>query len=266
MLFIVSDDMNTALDCYGHPLVQTPHIARLAARGVRFDRTYCQFPLCNPSRASFLSGRRPDSTRVYTLQTPVRRHIENAVFLPELFRRNSYFTAHAGKVFHTGEAMEDPRSWDEELREFGKQPPAKAVIESEKAQGPIGHSMEWMTLRSKDEETPDGAVARRAVEMMEKSVRAGKPFFVAAGFRRPHSPYAAPKRYFDSYPREQPWLRPASTELISRLSRKSRPTDWPPPEIRLLLCRPLAISVPRCRAIFQPSRSNARTTSYGRSD
>ena|SRR5205809_456289 len=188
MLFIVSDDLNTALDCYGHPLVQTPHIARLAARGVRFDRAYCQFPLCNPSRASFLSGRRPDSTRVYTLQTPVRRHIENAVFLPELFRRNGYFTAHAGKVFHTGEAMEDPRSWDEELREFGKQPPAKAVIESEKAQGPIGHSMEWMTLRSKDEETPDGAVARRAVEMMEKSVRAGKPFL--RGGRFPPSAFA----------------------------------------------------------------------------
>jgi iduronate 2-sulfatase len=217
VLFIVSDDMNTALSCYGNPIAQSPHIARLVARGVRFDLAYCQFPLCNPSRASFLSGRRPDSTRVYTLQTPVRRHMEDAVFLPELFRKNGYFTGHAGKVFHTGDEMEDPRSWDEELREFGKQPPAEAVIQSEKANGPIGHSMEWMTLRSKDEETPDGLMARKAVEMMEKAVVAGKPFFVAAGFRRPHSPYAAPKRYFDRYPQERMLLPTTPPSHIAQL-------------------------------------------------
>ncbi len=203
VLFIVTDDMNTALGCYGHAEVRSPQIDRLAGRGTLFERAYCQFPLCQPSRTSLLSGRRPETTRVWTLQTPTRKYLGDTVFLPEHFRRNGYYTAHAGKVYHTGEECEDPRSWDEEFREFGKKPPAASVLAHDAADGPRGHSFEWAILKSRDEETPDGIVARKAVEYMEKAARAGRPFFVGAGLRRPHSPYAAPKPYFDLYPPER---------------------------------------------------------------
>lgn len=192
--------MNTALACYGDRTVQSPHIDGLARRGVLFHNAYCQYPLCQPSRTSFLSGRRPETTRVWTLQTPTRQYLEDTVFLPEYFRQQGYYTAHVGKVYHTGEHAEDPRSWDEEFREFGKSPPASAILRAGKEEGPKGHTFEWDILKSKDEETPDGFVARKAMELMEKAVRRRQAFFLGVGFRRPHAPYAAPQKYFDLYP------------------------------------------------------------------
>jgi iduronate 2-sulfatase len=199
VLFVVADDLNNALGCYGHKIVQTPHLDRFARRAMVFDRAYCQFPLCQPSRASLLSGRRPDTTRVLTLQTPTREYLGDAVFLPELFRKAGYFTAHAGKIYHTGDHAEDPRSWDEETREFGKEAPADKIVKQDKVPGPRGHSFAWSSTSQADEETPDGIFARKTVEYMERAVKAGKPFFLGAGFRRPHSPYSAPQRYFDLY-------------------------------------------------------------------
>jgi uncharacterized sulfatase len=193
VLLIVSDDLNNSLGCYGHPVVQSPNIDRLAARGTRFDRAYCNYPVCNPSRTSFLSGRRPDTTGVLDNATPPRSILKDTVFLPEFFRKHGYRTIKVGKIFHTGDAFEDPRSWDTDIRETkqAKNPFAKQIL---RRQGPNG-----IVLRAADEDTWEGSVALRAVELMQEAAATGVPFFVAAGFRMPHSPYIAPEKYYALY-------------------------------------------------------------------
>lgn len=230
VLFIVADDLNNALRCYGNRVVRTPNLDRLAQRGVLFERAYCQYSLCQPSRASFLSGLRPETTKVWNLETPTRAHIGDAVMLPELYRRNGYFTAHAGKVYHTGEACEDSRSWDVEVRESGKFPQPEEVLRGGKANGPKGHSFDWMILKTPDADMPDGKVARQSVEWMEQRARDGKAFFLGVGFRRPHAPYAAPKKYFDLYPPEKMPLRktsPAEFRRVLPAALNHEPPDTP---------------------------------------
>jgi hypothetical protein len=103
VLHIVADDLDVDLGCYGNPTVKSPNIDRLAARGVRFDRAYCNYPVCNPSRTSFLSGKRPDTTGVIDNVTPTRTRLVDSVMLPQFFRRHGWRTEKVGKIFHTGD-------------------------------------------------------------------------------------------------------------------------------------------------------------------
>jgi len=194
IVFIMADDLNNALGCYGHPLVQSPNIDRLAARGVRFDRAYCNYPVCNPSRVSLLSGFRPDVTGVVDNLTPPRTHLGNTVFLPQYFRQHGYRVLKVGKIFHTGDAFEDAASWDIDERETreAKKPPEETIA---RRQGEGG-----IVLDVPDAETWDGHVARRSVELLEAAIQGESPVFLAVGFRRPHTPYIAPRRYFELYP------------------------------------------------------------------
>src|SRR4051795_2166510 len=155
VLFIIADDLKNQVGCYGSP-GKKPTSADLSRRGMRFDRAYCQNPLCSPSRVSFLSGLRPDKTRVYTLSTHTREYLGDWVMLPEYFRKSGYFTVQVGKIYHTDDGFEDPRSWDVEIRESGKQPSPDQIVQSRKPAGPIGHSIGWASLNTPDEKTPDG--------------------------------------------------------------------------------------------------------------
>jgi uncharacterized sulfatase len=197
VLHIVADDLNVDLGCYGHGIVRSPNIDRLAARGVRFDRAYCNYPVCNPSRTSFLSGKRPDTTGIVDNVTPSRTFLQDTVMLPQLFRQQGWRTEKFGKIFHTGDAFEDPPSWDHDLRETSesKQPPPEQIVRKVKGGG--------IVLDADDADTWDGKLARRAVAHLEAAARADRPFYIAVGFRRPHSPYIAPRKYHDLYPPER---------------------------------------------------------------
>ncbi|MEA3227142.1 MAG: sulfatase-like hydrolase/transferase, partial [Planctomycetota bacterium] len=199
ILFIAVDDLNHSLGCYGHSVVKSPNIDRLAARGIRFDRAYCQFPVCNPSRTSFLTGLRPDTTGVVNNTTPFRSTLPNVITLPQLFRENGYFTARVGKIFHARTETDDPKAWDSK-----SDPKGTALGKKGRGRNLTGGSVKWcrwLAAEGDDEDQPDGRIAAEAVRLLEQH-RDG-PFFLAVGFHKPHDPFVAPKRYFDFYRLEQ---------------------------------------------------------------
>lgn len=197
VLFVVVDDLNAELGCYGNRVVKSPNVDRLAEQGVRFDRAYCQYPLCNPSRISFLSGLRPETTGVYVLGAPPRQAIPEAVMLPKLFRQNGYFSAGAGKVYHSVKTG-DPLSWDCYQDGEGDDEQEKAAIRARYSGGdgsPRSH-----VLDGDGAKTRDGMNARKIAAWLDESAASKKPFFLAIGFHKPHLPWTAPKRFFDMYP------------------------------------------------------------------
>ncbi len=187
VLFIAVDDLRPELGCYGNAMVKTPNVDRLAARGVRFDRAYCQFPLCNPSRTSLLTGRYPTTTMVMDNLKYFRDLLPDVVSLPEHFRANGYVTARTGKIYHGG--IDDEKSWDEGAEP--RRPPAPRTPQQYRQQ-----SDRWVAAES-EENQGDYRTATRAIELLEKYK--DKPFFIAVGFVKPHSPLIAPKKFFDWY-------------------------------------------------------------------
>lgn len=214
VLFIAVDDMRPDLGCYGNTFAKTPNLDKLASQGMVFTRAYCQQAVCSPSRTSLLTARRPDTTRVYELQTHFRKTIPDVVTLPEHFRNNGYVTTSLSKIFHGG--LDDPQSWSipswvpgspaawntpenaarnkaqwVRLKESGLRaapaPPTRAQ------RGPA-----WNAPDVEDNALPDGKTAETAIRALGELK--GKPFFLATGFLKPHLPFVAPKRYFDLHP------------------------------------------------------------------
>jgi len=207
VLFIAVDDMNNDLGCYGSPIVQSPNIDRLAARGVKFERAYCQFPLCSPSRSSIMTGLRPDQTRVFDLQYHFRQGLPEVVTLPQLFMRQGYYAARVGKIYHYGNpgdigtsGLDDPPSWQEFRNPAGTDKTAlEPEITNDTPSRGLGSALSYLAdPKGRDEDHTDGKVATEAIALLEQ--HKGGPFFLAVGFYKPHTPYVAPRKYFDLYP------------------------------------------------------------------
>lgn len=210
VLFIAVDDLNCDLGCYGHKLVRSPNIDKLAARGVRFEKAYCQYPVCNPSRSSFLTSLYPDQTGVLSNGGDFRKINPNVVTLPQNFMNHGYFVARVGKIFHYGvptqigtDGEDDPASWNEVINPRGIDKDVEDRIHS-LIPGKFGGTLSWLNVDSTDDEHTDGIGASGLIRLLTEHhpKKTGKPFFLAMGFYRPHTPYVAPSRYFGWYPRE----------------------------------------------------------------
>jgi len=213
VLFIISDDLTaTALSCYGNKVCQTPNIDRLAAQGTRFTRAFCNATYCGPSRASFMSGYYPHATGVLGYTSP-RPAIGDRATWAQHFKNAGYHTARVSKIYHMGvpggievddDGADDPVSWTEKFNSPG--PEWKAVGVGETLEGnpdgkkPVvgGNTFVVVEAEGDDLVHSDGKTASKAVELIGK--HAGKqPFFLAVGFVRPHVPFVAPKKYFETF-------------------------------------------------------------------
>ena len=232
VLFIMADDLNNDLGTYGHPLVKTPHLDRLAARGVRFDRAYTQFPLCSPSRVSLLTGLRPDTTRVLDLQTDFRKILPEVVTLPQMFRRNGYVAARVGKIYHYGNpgqigtsGLDDPASWDEFVNPRGVDKDEEPKLTNFTPTRGLGSVLAYYASPAEDVEHTDGKVASETIALLEK--HKNRPFFIGAGFYRPHTPFIAPRKYFDLYPLDRiPAPATGSTSGVPDAAWFTTPPHW----------------------------------------
>lgn len=217
VLFIMSDDLRAELSVYGSQIAKTPNLDRLAGQSVRFERGYCQYPLCGPSRASLLTGRRPTTSGLYGNREWFGATFPDWVSLPKYFRQHNYVTLRTGKIFHGG--IDDTEAWDKggEARRWSNPidtaAPSSVSPEDNWANfsqsipkvtpGTEGysHSDRWQAVEGDSAKfLGDTQVGDRAIQYIRDSKKSGKPFFIACGFSKPHSPLIAPKEFFDLYP------------------------------------------------------------------
>ncbi|MEO0510839.1 MAG: sulfatase [Verrucomicrobiota bacterium] len=218
ILFISADDLNNDLGVYGNPQVKTPHLERLAEMGVRFDKAYCQQPLCGPSRASVMTGLRPNTTGFVGNKNDLRQLRPNVETMGQFFQKQGYYVARVGKVYHYNNpgsigsnGNDDALTWQERFNPVGidKQQEEKIIrFPGGKTgrKGGLGISMAYWDPVSEDEDHTDGKVASKVIELIKE--HKDEPFFIAAGFYNPHCPYVAPKKYFDLYPMDEITMQP----------------------------------------------------------
>lgn len=208
VVLIAIDDLRPELASYRTDGIHTPNIDRLAEKGLQFNAAYCQYPVCNPSRSSFLTGLRPDQLDIFSNKVAVRTQWPQLVTLPQLFRNNGYFTAGLGKLFHMGTDAEgrptlfrDDASFEHFYKAKGQEPRIGRQGEGRKLGDGTVQWAQWRAAEGGDLAQADGMLAAEAVRLLEEVHN--QPFFLAVGFHKPHDPFVAPKEYFRDYPLQQ---------------------------------------------------------------
>lgn len=231
VLFIAADDLRPQLGCYGHDHVKSPNIDELAGKGLLFERTYCQQAICMASRASLMSGYRPDKGQIFR-NGPLFKHVPDALTLNQHFQNNGYETVSMGKIYHhssdyekgwSRKAFQPEGKWkgrgylSEEairlVREYTEKNP------NAKRQG-MGPAFESPDVP--DSAYPDGLIAEHAIKELNRLK--DKPFFIAVGFKKPHLPFNAPKKYWDLYPEDQ--IKLADNPFAPKGAPKEALTNW----------------------------------------
>ena len=200
VLFIMTDDLNCDLGSYGHPQVKSPNIDKLAENGILFENAHVQYPLCGPSRASFMTGMYSDQTKHTKLNVDIRTTIPDVITLGQRFRQQNYRSVRIGKIFHYdnpgsigSSSSDDIYTWDYTINPWGRDKEEEYKINTLSPRQ-YGGTLSWMEAEGNDEEQTDGIVASEAIEQLEKFSKSGQNFFLAVGFFKPHTPYVAPKK------------------------------------------------------------------------
>ena len=204
VLFIAIDDLRPTLGCYGDRVAVTPNIDRLASRGTTFNRAYCQQAVCSPSRLSLLTGRRPDTIRVWDLATHFREALPDVVTLPQHFKNHGYHTQSLGKIYHgSGKPSKDPPSWTAQPQyDFVRDPNLRyALPRNLQGKGLKRSATEAADVG--DNAYVDGLVCEAAMRTLAELEASERPFFLAVGFRKPHLPFCAPRKYWNLYDRAE---------------------------------------------------------------
>ncbi|RKU23968.1 hypothetical protein C6503_01750 [Candidatus Poribacteria bacterium] len=203
VLFIMVDDLRPLLGCYGHSEMHTPNIDRIAEQGTLFNRAYCQYPLCSPSRTSMITGLRPETTNVLNNSADFREKLPDVVTLPQHFKEHGYHTQSVGRVFHLPTLQDDENSWSAPSWRPAWIPFNKQTTPS------------WQALDVGDDELRDGKTAKRAVQVLEQIKES--QFFLTVGFYKPHLPLKVPRKYFDLY----------NTQIFNLPASSTPPKDAP---------------------------------------
>lgn len=202
VLLICIDDLKPSLACYGDKNAVTPHIDRLASRGVLFERAFCNQAVCSPSRNTLLTGLRPQTIGIYDLPTHFRNAAPDAVTVGQHFKAGGYHTSALGKIFHVGHGnIDDEASWSEpswKPKAGGYALPESTKETRDSRNGPRGTPTESADVP--DDRYGDGMIANEAMKRLQAAAaKPGQPFFLAVGFLKPHLPFVAPKKYWDLY-------------------------------------------------------------------
>ncbi|MFM9148469.1 MAG: sulfatase-like hydrolase/transferase, partial [Verrucomicrobiota bacterium] len=203
VLFFAVDDLRPEVLASGSNVIRTPNLDRIAAKGTTFDRAYCQQAVCSPSRSSLMTGRRPDATRVWDLETHFRVALPDAVTIGQHFKNNGYFVQGMGKIFHSG--FDDAPTWSTPWQtpkssQYASPEALKAMQDPKNKDGKgRAHGPAVESADVPDDTYTDGRTARLAAETLAALKKKGQPFFLAVGMAKPHLPFVAPKRYWDLY-------------------------------------------------------------------
>ena len=223
VLLIIADDLNCDLGAYKNLIVKTPNIDRLAERGVLFENAHNQYPLCGPSRASFMTGMYSNQTKITKNNMNIRNSIPDVITMGQRFRQQGYQSIRIGKMFHYDNPSaigtsgnDDIYSWDQTVNPYGRDKLEEYKINTLSPRK-YGGTLSWLAADGNDNEQTDGIAATEAIKKLDDFVGKEIPFFLAVGFFRPHTPFVAPKKYFDLYNREQINIPEISSDYLTTL-------------------------------------------------